>query len=115
MPHLFTPWAREFVARAEGRSLGPPRPGCSTAPCSINASNRLCSCRCPDVKTSAIGLPPPSARRSILVLNPPRLRPNAWSWYPFLPRLRESSLSFFSDLAMKEHSGVTRGQQGAEA
>src|SRR5207248_9299712 len=43
-----------------GRRRGRPRPGRLTAPCSINCSNAVASCRCPGVSTKVIGLPPPS-------------------------------------------------------
>lgn len=62
-----------------GRMRGFPCPTRLTAPVSISVLKTVCSCRCPAVISSAMGLPPPSARRWILVLKPPLLRPSASS------------------------------------
>lgn len=70
-----------------GRSLGRPRPGRLTAPVVIKASKAVASWRCPAVSTRLSGLPWPSARRWILVLNPPRPRPStSASGLVFLPQ-----------------------------
>src|SRR5437870_2851495 len=60
-----------------GRCLGLPRPCRLTAPPSITCSKTVASCCWPGVSTKVIGLPLPSHRICILVLNPPLLRPNA--------------------------------------
>lgn len=68
------------------RCFGRPRPRRLIAPCSINCSNTTASWRCPAVTTKVSNFPPPSARRWILVLKPPRLGPNASRSAPlFLP------------------------------
>ena len=70
-----------------GRIFGRPRLGRLTIPVVINASKAVASWRCPAVNTRLIGLPWPSARRWILVLNPPRPRPSASaSGVVFLPQ-----------------------------
>lgn len=75
--------------RRWGRRLGCPRPLRLTAPWFNNCSATAASCRCPGVSTKAINLPSPSTRTCSLVLNPPRLRPNASaSALLFLPPLR---------------------------
>lgn len=60
-----------------GLFRGRPRPGRLMAPPSNKAGNCWDSSACPGVNTKQIGLPLPSARKWTLVLNPPRLRPNA--------------------------------------
>lgn len=70
-----------------GLLRGRPRPGRLTAPFSSKAGTCFDSASWPGVNTRQIGLPPPSARRCTLVLNPPRLRPNASAaGVVFLPR-----------------------------
>ncbi len=67
-----------------GLLFGRPRPNRLIAPVSIRDWKVLASCCWPGVTRSEIGLPPPSALRCTLVLNPPRLRPS--------PSLAESPL-----------------------
>jgi hypothetical protein len=76
-----------IVPSRRGRSFGGPRPRRLIAPWASNWGRALCSWRWPAVTTKVTGLPRPSARTWILVLNPPRLRPRAWSPPPFWPPL----------------------------
>lgn len=74
--------------RRPGLFRGRPRPGRLTAPLDSNAGTCLDSAAWPGVRTSVMSLPPPSARRCTLVLNPPRLRPKASApGVVFLPQL----------------------------
>src|SRR3954471_4129084 len=66
-------------ARRRGRRRGRPRPERGIAPRSRTSSKAICSWRSPPVKTAVIGRPWPSARRWILVENPPCERPSASS------------------------------------
>lgn len=76
-----------------GLILGRPRPTRLTEPLSINVSKNAASCRCPGASTIAISLPPPSARKCTLVLNPPWLRPKAsLAGSPFLRQPRADAL-----------------------
>lgn len=77
-----------------GRSFGRPGPARFTPPPSMIASKAVVSCRCPGVSVMTIGLPFPSARIWTLVLNPPRLLPNASvSGSPFLHPQRAGVLA----------------------
>jgi hypothetical protein len=72
-----------------GRRLGRPRLARFTAPWSNNCSAAVASWRWPGVSTKVIKCPLPATRTWILVLNPPRLRPNASaSAQLFSPRRR---------------------------
>src|SRR3990172_4056731 len=72
-----------------GRIFGRPRPARLTAPPSMSDSKTVASLRCPGVSTIIMSLPPPSARRCTLVLNPPWLRPKASVFgSPLLPQPR---------------------------
>lgn len=60
-----------------GRFFGRPHPTRLTSPVSIKASNCVASWPWPGVRSRAMSLPFPSARKCTFVLNPPWLRPNA--------------------------------------
>ena len=62
-----------------GNNLGLPLLARLITPCSINCSNTVASCCWPGVSTKQTGLPLPSHRTCILVLNPPLLQPKASS------------------------------------
>src|SRR3954471_11100505 len=66
-------------ARRRGRRRGRPRPERGIAPRSRTSAKAICSWRSPPVKTAVMGRPWPSARRWILVENPPWDRPSASS------------------------------------
>src|SRR3954454_17961992 len=66
-------------ATRRGRRRGRPRPERGIAPRSRTSSKAICSWRSPPVKTAVMGRPWPSARRWILVENPPCDRPSASS------------------------------------
>src|SRR5215218_3160209 len=66
-------------ATRRGRRRGRPRPERGIAPRSRTSAKAICSWRSPPVKTAVIGRPWPSARRWILVENPPWDRPSASS------------------------------------
>src|SRR3954470_16594587 len=80
-------------------------------------SSRIEKCRlslaCPGVRSKAIGRPPKSVLRWILVEKPPRERPRAW---PFCPLLRRPPTHARTGRGRVEHlhevgSGARRGER----
>src|ERR671917_1940849 len=86
LKHLSEIWGPSHPTTRCGLSLGL-HLAPFTTPWAINWGNTGASWRWPGVSTRVISLPPPSARRCTLVLQPPWLRPKASpsGFSPWLP------------------------------